>query len=215
MSNHQKGVNRGKKGSSGSGRQGKTEVPVISNMTQPRNYKEASAGRQGRNPVTSEPKHDLVSCAENDREDQASGTQMEHSTQSEYEELPADRISTVFRMSFLCACKECQHDSNILKEMFNTHPKKDYYIGLLKKQHAEHETKHNVTSKGPSPCAAEFKPPQLNSDIQEDWDCDIQADCDWSSANNEPSSSFSGVSRIHVLLLTTSTRAQPSCHRDY
>jgi hypothetical protein len=245
MSKQHKGQNRNK-WSSGSSMQAKTEVPVASNITQSRNYKETSADRQGRNPVTSELKHHHGSCVDSNKgdgswqqagppdenrrqsicqdgnigekeqassashlvEDQASSTQMEHSAQSEYEELSADgSVTSAFGtslMSFLCKCLECQHCNPILKEMIDAHPKKDYYIGLLKQQHAGHEEKHNVKSKGLSPCAAEFKPPQQKNS-------DIQAVCDSSSAKNQPSSSFSVVvSRIHVLLLIRCTKSQAS-----
>jgi hypothetical protein len=266
MSKHNKGGSHGKKLSSGSSRQAKTEVPVASNITQPLNYKEALADRQGRNPVTRELKHHHESCVDSNEgdglwqgmgasgedwslpecqdgwwqgtgpsgedwsqpecqdgkgekeqansashlvEDQASGTQMEHSEQSEHEELPADSVTTAFGMSFLCTCLECQHDNPILKEIVHTHPKKDYYIGLLKQQHAEHEAKNSVISKGLSPCATEFKTPQQkNSDIQAIYDC--------SSAKTQPSSSFPVlVSRIHVLLLIRVTKSQASGHHGY
>lgn len=234
MSKHHKGGNHGTKWSSGSSRPAKTEVPAAGNITQPRNFKETSADRQGRNPVTSELKHHHESCVDGNKgdgwwqqtgspdenwnqpesrdangekeqassascpvADQASGTQMEHSAQSEYEELPADSsVTTASGMSFLCKCLECQHENPILKEMVYTHPKKDYYIGLLRQQHAHHEAKCSVVSEG-----AELKTPQQKN-------CDIQAVSDCSSAKNQPSSSFPvGVSRFHGLLLIRVTKS--------
>jgi hypothetical protein len=236
MSKQHKGGSR-KKWSSESSRQSKTEVPVAGNITQPRNYKETLAGKQGRNPVTSELKHHHESCVDSNKtglsgedwsqdgnvgekkqassashlvEDEASATQMKHSAQSDYEELPADSsLTTAFGLSFLYTCLECQHDNRILKEIVYTHPKKDYYIGLLKKQHAEHEAKRTGISKGLSPCAAEFKTPQQkNSGIQAVYDC--------SNAKNQPSSNFPVVvSRIHVLLLIRGTKSQASGHLGY
>ncbi|PNF40938.1 O-acetyl-ADP-ribose deacetylase 1 [Cryptotermes secundus] len=213
MSKHHKGGNR-RKWSSGSSRSAKKEVPVADNITQPRNFKETPAARQGRNPVISELKHQHESCVDVNKDslqqmgspddgnqpesqdanggshlvaDQASGTQTEHSAQSEYEELPADSSgTTACGMSFLYKCLECQHDNPILREMVYTHPKKDYYIGLLKQQHADHEAKCSAVSKG----AAELKTPrQKNSDSQAVYDC--------SSAKNQRSSSFPVGQRSH------------------
>jgi hypothetical protein len=243
MSKHHKGGYHGKKWSSGSNRQAKTEVPVAGKITLSRNYKETSADRWGRNAVTSDLKHDedridsnkqagppdegrshpvrqdgnigekeRANSASHHVEDQASGTQLKHSAQSEYEELPADsNVTTAFGMSFLCTCQECQHDNTVLREMVFTHPKKDYYIGLLKQQRAEHEVKRNVVPKGLSPCAAAFKPPQQQKDS------DIQAVCDRKSAKNQPSRSFPVVvsRRIHVLLVINGIKLQASGHHGY
>jgi hypothetical protein len=222
MNKNHTGRNR-KKGPHGSNSQAKGGGSVAGNTTQPQTYKETSVGGQGRNPVRSDPKHQHESSVDKKRgdglwqrggpsgadwnqserrdedsdkkqadgasnlvEDEACGTQMELSGQSEYEELPTDRsVTTGFEMSFLCTCVECQHDNSILKEMIDTHPNKDYYVRKLKQRHAEHEVKHNVISGGLPPPASEFKPPQHKSDIK--------AVSSYTSAKNEPSSSFPAV----------------------
>jgi hypothetical protein len=85
--------------------------------------------------------------------------------------------------------------------MLYTHPKRKYFIGLLKQQHDKHEAKHVGVSKGLSPCAAEFIPQDQNSGLHPVLNC--------SSANNHPISVVpSPVSSVHVVLSVKATRLQ-------
>jgi hypothetical protein len=179
MSKHHKGGSRGKKGSNGRSRQATVEAaPVTSNVTQ------TLVGGEARNPERNELKahhgHFALSekgdgggqqadpsgvdCSQPVRPDgngekkqannashlvagEAPGFQTEHTALS-------DSTMTVFGTSFLCACLECQDFNPVLNEMFLTHPKKEYFIGQLKKQRAEHNAKRAAVSTGLSPQVA-------------------------------------------------------------
>jgi hypothetical protein len=234
MSKQHKGGNRGKKGSSGRSTApvtssttqtlvgGQATNPVRSELKQQHgrfaeSEKGDGGGRQAgpsrvdcSRPVRPDGnigEKKQANSASRPVADEAPGPQMEHAASSDSTMTVFDSTMTVFGTRFLCACSECQSDNPVLAKMIHTHPNKEYFIDLLKKQRAEHEVKRVALSSGLSLQAAEFKPHKQSSDIQAVSNC--------SSAENQPRNSFPTVSSVHVLISMKGTEPQEPGHHGY
>lgn len=98
---------------------------------------------------------------------EASVTQSELSSQSENrgadKQLLTKSSSTFgFEISAIYACAKCKRENLLLKEIIETHPKREYYIQKLKEQYSAHATEFDrqelQTSEGLPADEVESKP---------------------------------------------------------
>jgi hypothetical protein len=131
-------------------------------------------------------------------EDQVSGTHIEHTGQSDYncmqKQLAASSsVPDELEMNYIYTCIECKHFNWYLKEIIDTHPKREFYIEKLKELHSAREMKCDQSE----PQTSEV----LSADPVE-FPSQKYSDHDMSSAESQPDSHLpSVVSSDHVLLL--------------